>query len=326
MPMQHRHQNNTSTSKTSSSIMSTTNHSFSQFVSFFVILSPMIITTVSSFHTPMNTMKMMPHLSTSSTSSSSRRPNLGLYAASTDTTPTTTSLKSDIFEDPIKRSSKDSDNLLDELVGFLPPPPEDQFIMTGDIAVLFLYSFIGHAVDDYVVNSVFDSSQSTGEALHTLDPMQEVVHLQTPVWVDYANTSPTVVDQVISMNAKDTLLNQWGPLFSSPGVCTIALCSTWLLAGYLHRAFSFQNSIDCDIPRTLQKTMETWITMMIMMLGLTLGSNALVSHTPVLQTILGCPHCFDYLLTKDDALFLVDTASILISWRFMANVICQYLR
>lgn len=197
--------------------------------------------------------------------------------------------------------------------------------MTGDIAVLFLYSFIGHAVDDFVVNSVFESSETTQMAIQTLDPMQEVVRMQTPVWMDYTANSANVVDQLMSMNAKDTLLNQWGPLFSSPGVCTIALCSTWLLAGYFHRAFSFQNSIDCDVPRTLQKTLETWITMMIMMLGLTLGSNVLVDHTPVLQTVLGC-HCLDYLLTKDDALFLVDTASILISWRFMANIMCQMLR
>lgn len=255
------------------------------------------------------------------TKQATSRPNSRLYASAEPIIPT---LESDIFEDPLKRSKDNgSVNLLDELVGFLPPPPEDQFIMTGDIAVLFLYSFIGHAVDDYVVNSVFETAKSTEKALQTLDPMQEVVHMHTPVWVDAA--SPTVVDQVITMNAKDTLLNQWGPLFSSPGVCTIALCSTWLLAGYLHRAFSFQNSIDCDIPRTLQKTMETWITMMIMMLGLTLGSNELVNHTPFLQSVLGC-HCLDYLLTKDDTVFLVDTASILISWRFMANVICQYLR
>ncbi|KAL3928110.1 MAG: hypothetical protein SGBAC_012789 [Bacillariaceae sp.] len=245
-----------------------------------------------------------------------------------------TTLKSDVFEDPNtnnKRGSKNSNNndsdkdFLDELVGFLPPPPEDQFIMTGDVAVLFLYSFFGHAVDDYVVNSVFSTSPTTEEAIHTLDPLQEVVRMQTPVWMDYS-TAPNVLDQVISMNAKDTLLQQWGPLFSSPGVCTVALCSTWLLAGYLHRAFSFDNSIDCEIPKTLQKTLETWITMMVMMLGLTLGSNALVEHTPVLQTILGCQDCSDFLLTKDDALFLVDTASILISWRFTANVMCQFLR
>jgi len=288
---------------------------FRHFISLLVMLTP--ATTVSSFNVPAraHTNKKI--------QGSKRYPCLTSLQASTDPAVTTT-LKSDIFEDPSKQKEDNSDDLLDEIVGFLPPPPEDQFIMTGDIAVLFLYSFIGHSVDDFVVNSVFDASPSTEKAIQTLDPMQEVVHMQTPVWVDYS-TSPTVVDHVISMNAKDTLLNQWGPLFTSPGVCTIALCSTWLLAGYLHRAFSFQNSIDCDIPRTLQKTVETWITMMIMMLGLTLGSNALVDHTPVLQTILGC-HCLDFLLTKDDALFLVDTASILLSWRFMANIMCQYLR
>ena len=250
---------------------------------------------------------------------------LPLHASPKPATATTTAtMKSEVFEDSKRSKQKADEDLLKEIVGYLPPPPEDQFIMTGDIAVLFLYSFIGHAVDDYVVRSVFETSQSTQEAIRTLDPLQEVVRMQTPVWIEHG-TSPYIVDQIISTNAKDHLLNNWGPLFSSAGISSVALCSTWLLAGYLHRAFSFQNSIDCDIPTTLKKTMETWVTMMVLMLGLTMGSNALVNHTPVLQSILGC-HCLDYLLTKDDTLFLVDTASILIAWRWMANVMCQYLR
>jgi hypothetical protein len=230
---------------------------------------------------------------------------------------------SDIPQDNEMKSAAEEKGPFDELVGYLPPPPEDQFTMTGDIAVLFQYSYIGHSIDDYVVNSVFDSSESAREAIQTLDPLQEVVHMQTPVWLDHS--SPQLTDQIISMNAQGTLLNHWGPLFSSAGLCSVALCSCWLLAGYLHRAFLFENSLDCDTPTALQKTLETWITMVVMMVGLTFGSNALVGQTPLLQTWLGC-HCLDFVLTKDDMLLLLDSASVLFAWRYMANTIAQYLR
>eukprot|EP00980_Cylindrotheca_fusiformis_P022184 scaffold9078_cov129-Cylindrotheca_fusiformis.AAC.9 len=214
------------------------------------------------------------------------------------------------------------EKLFDDLVGYLPPPPEDQFTMTGDIGVLFLYSFMGHALDDYVVKSVFDSSDSARQAIETLDPLQEVVHIQTPVWLD---STPQLTDQIISLNAQETLMKTWGPLFSSAGVSSIALCSCWLLAGYLHRSFSYENSIDCDAASALQKTLVTWVTMIGILALLTLGSNALVGQTPLLQAWVGC-HCLDFLFTKDDMLFLVDSGTVLFAWRYMANIIAQYLR
>jgi hypothetical protein len=214
---------------------------------------------------------------------------------------------------------QDKTKLLEELVDFLPPPPEDQFMMTGDLFVLFLYAFTGHSVDDFVVKSVFESSESSRQAIQTLDPLHEVVHVHTPVWIDA--TSTMQVDQIIGMNAQQTLMNHWGPLFSSAGICSVALCSSWLLAGYFHRAFLFKNTIECDASKALQKTLETWTSMIFFMVLLALASNALVGQMPMLQEHFGCPCC---LLTKDDVLFLVDSASVLFAWRFMANMIGQY--
>merc|ERR1711935_232481 len=164
---------------------------FCQLISFMVILSSAI--DVSSFNT-----RVSCRTNVGKFDHSTPRTNHHLYASSK---PAITTLKSDIFQDPKNSKSNDGDDLLKEIVGYLPPPPEDQFIMTGDIAVLFLYSFVGHAVDDYVVKSVFESSQSTQQAIQTLDPMQEVVRMQTPVWIDHS-TPPYMVDQIISMNAK----------------------------------------------------------------------------------------------------------------------------
>lgn len=231
---------------------------------------------------------------------------------------------SDILQESNEKTSiaVEEIDLFDGLVECLPPPPEDQFTMTGDIGVLFLYSFTGHAVDDYVVKSVFDSSDSAREAIQTLDPLQEVVHMQTPVWLD---SSPQLTDQIISMNAQDTLLNHWGPLFSSAGVSSVALCSCWLLAGYIHKSFSFENTLDCDTPTALQHALRTWITMVVIMAGLTFGVNELVGQTPFLQAWLGC-HCLDFLFTKDDMIFMVDSGTVLFAWRYMASSIAHYLR
>ena len=165
------------------------------------------------------------------------------------------------------------------------------------------------------------SAGTSRDGFSTLDPMGEVVSLQNPVWV-----SPDMADSVLSMNAQDVLSNHWGPLFSSAGSSCVALCSCWLLAGWLHRAFLFRNSIDCSTPDALKKTFETWITAATLMFGLVLGSNELVHQVPLIQNWLGCVSCKGYILTKSDTTFLVDSSTVLIAWRYMANSIANYFR
>jgi hypothetical protein len=151
--------------------------------------------------------------------------------------------------------------------------------------------------------------------------MGEIVTLQNPVWVN-----PEMMDSVLSLNAQESLLNHWGPLFSTAGSGCVALCSCWLLAGWFHRAFLFQNSLDCEPSQALKKTFETWISTALLMFLLILGTNSLVSHVPVLETWLGCASCHDYLLTKSDATFLVDSSTVLFAWRYMANSIASNFR
>jgi hypothetical protein len=127
----------------------------------------------------------------------------------------------------------------------VPPPPEDQFIMTGDICVLFFYAFTSHSLNDYIVNSMLQRNDMTVlQVVHSLDPMGEVVNTQIPSWVQTQNQ--LAVDHVLSVSAQETLLNHWGPLFSTEGSACVALCTCWLIAGWLHRAFLFQNSVQCS--------------------------------------------------------------------------------
>jgi hypothetical protein len=239
------------------------------------------------------------------------------------------------------------------LARFLPPPPEDQFIMTGDVCVLFFYAFTSHCLNDAIVNSVLHQSDMTMvQAVHSLDPTGEFVNLQQPVWVQTQNQ--LVVDHVLSVNAQESLLNHWGPLFSTEGSASVALCTCWLLAGYIHRAFLFSNSVDCSADKVLYKTLETWLSTALMMFVLAAGANAVVEQIPILQTLL-CVKCTTSIanqvppadvasmmtdliggqwtpppqvkpeptsflsFTKADMMFIVDSMSVLVAWRFTAH-------
>lgn len=242
---------------------------------------------------------------------------------------------------------------------FIPPPPEDQFVMSGDICVLFLYAFTSHSLNDYIVNSMLQRNDMTVlQAVHSLDPMGEVVNTQMPSWVQSQNQ--LAVDHVLSVNAQETLLNHWGPLFSTEGSACVALCTCWLIAGWLHRAFLFQNSVDCTTDKALSKTVETWLSTCVLMVALAMATTAVVDHIPALQTLL-CVPCSAaraaangvtgmdgtvdatsgelllgtasavttsslLALTKADTMFIVDSMSVLIAWRFMANKMLNIFR
>ena len=245
-----------------------------------------------------------------------------------------TVLHSDV---PRDNNNEKRNPLIDDLKSWMPPPPEDQFIMTGDVGCLFLYAFTSHYLNNFVVDSVIASSENIQDALQTLDPTGEVTSLQSPVWV--AADQQHVVDSVLTINAQNQLLNHWGPLFSTAGSACVALCSCWLLAGWLHKAFLFQNSLDCDTPTALLKTFETWISMVLFMVLLTWSSNQLAIHFPQwiesVRTVVGVdPDPIAGatsegslpLFTKADTLFLVDSASVLFAWRYTANSMMKFFR
>eukprot|EP00529_Nitzschia_sp_RCC80_P019922 CAMPEP_0113484532 /NCGR_PEP_ID=MMETSP0014_2-20120614/24008_1 /TAXON_ID=2857 /ORGANISM="Nitzschia sp." /LENGTH=423 /DNA_ID=CAMNT_0000378133 /DNA_START=362 /DNA_END=1630 /DNA_ORIENTATION=- /assembly_acc=CAM_ASM_000159 len=241
----------------------------------------------------------------------------------------------------------------------LPPPPEDQFIMTGDIFVLFLYGFTSHSLNDFIVSNVLsDRTQSIQQAVHSLDPMGEIVNLQAvPVWVETQYTAS--VDRALSVSAQENLLSHWGPLFSTEGSACCTLVACWLVAGWIHRAFHYSNSVDCTTDKALSKVLETWVSMAIMLTLAAVGTSVFVDHfivgphhdlpTLLLQQQRNLLLCGDVVcntlntagtsatstatgaaaaaaaikvpgvLTKADGMFIVDSMSVLVAWRFMAN-------
>lgn len=250
----------------------------------------------------------------------------------------------------------------------LPPPPEDQFIMTGDIAILFLYAFTSHSINDSVVKGLLDDPRMTiPEAVKNVDPLQNIVNLQHPVWVDLAS-NPNVpfgnpsVDKALEVSARESLLNHWGPLLSTEGSACVALCTCWLIAGWFHRAFLFDNSTYCGADQALSKTVETWLTSALLLACLATGADWLVNHVPALQSLF-CVTCksaangtaggmgefkaamamtaeggdqgFNMLLmpmvsflslTQSDVLFIVDSLTVLIAWRWSAHRVLNIFR
>ena len=236
----------------------------------------------------------------------------------------------------------------------LPPEPEDQFIMSGDIAILFLYAFSSHSINDKIVNGLLnDPLKTIPEAVKELDP---TASMQAPVWVDLASNpnlpmGNPAVDHALEVSAREAFLNHWGALFSTEGSACVALCTCWLIAGWFHRAFMFDNSTYCRPDQVLLKTVETWLTSALLLAILATGTDWLVGHVPALQSVF-CVTCksaanagmgefkaammddssvafpiVHFLsLTQSDILFIVDSLTILLSWRWSAHRLLNTFR
>mmetsp|Transcript_10744 Transcript_10744/g.21636 ORF Transcript_10744/g.21636 Transcript_10744/m.21636 type:complete len:215 (+) Transcript_10744:1308-1952(+) len=214
--------------------------------------------------------------------------------------------------------------------------------MTGDIFILFLYAFSSHSINDAIVGGLLnDPKMSVPEAVRELDPLHDTVQLQTPVWVDVAASNPNVpfgnpsVDHALEVSARESLLNHWGPLLSTEGSACVALCLCWLLAGWIHRSFHFDATTYCGSDEALVKTVETWITAALLLAWCAAGTEFLVGHSPLLQNIF-CLSCANadanananaaVVLTQSDLLFVVDSLTVLIAWRWSAHQILNTFR
>lgn len=191
----------------------------------------------------------------------------------------------------------------------LPPGPEDQLTMTGDILALFVYSFLDHSMNgayqDMVEHRVGDPS--------VLDPAGELVAHQVPVWFDSVN----------SMESSEHLLALLGmpavsysPILGTAGISAVLLTACWLLSGYLHQAFLFQNTLQCRTDKVLTVTLQAWITTCMLMVGLAMASHYV------------CPTCSlsGLTLTKADADYIFDSLTVLLMWRFIVSWMLGYSR
>mmetsp|Transcript_13948 Transcript_13948/g.39703 ORF Transcript_13948/g.39703 Transcript_13948/m.39703 type:complete len:388 (-) Transcript_13948:185-1348(-) len=224
----------------------------------------------------------------------------------------------------------------------LPPSPEDQFTMIGDIGSIFVYACSSHTLNNMIVSHVVETSETLQDAIQALDPMHEVIknpdHL--PVWLF---NQPEYIQQQYLLNEVQTkLMDHYSPILSSIGTSFIALCGCWLVSGYIHQSFCFHNTLDCKTSHVLLKTLQTWITCITICLGFVVGCNFLFGgaasdNTDIIRTMtmlvtnnggsggMDIDSMMAILLpTQTDMMYIIDSLSVLVVWRFMLSVMLGY--
>lgn len=184
------------------------------------------------------------------------------------------------------------------MLGFLkpPPPPEDMFVLTGDVLALSVYGLADHIVSqDMTQQMVFDSKSSMElQQMATAD-------WGPPVWLD---STHSYHQHVLQVTLSDKLVTHYSPLLEQTSVAVCLLLTSWLLSGWWHQAFAVETTRNAE--RNLYKTGQTWLTSTAI-----LGSVVAVSHL-IMEPVT---------FTKGDITFLLDTLTVMTMWRFMASCI-----
>jgi hypothetical protein len=216
------------------------------------------------------------------------------------------------------------DKALSWLTSKLPPPPEDQLSIMGDISCLFLYSFLDHYVNrlyDNMMNSpdVIDTisasaaieSSSSVSLEFTSNPVTAAFTSSTlPVWFDTYSSAPFgTVPLTSALPLEHHII--YAPAIATAGMASVLMCSSWLVSGYFTGAFQFKNTLECSPHRAVVITAKTWVFSSLIMLGIAWGSDSLVGCVDCLHKSVG--------LTKADADYIFDSLSVLLLWRFLLS-------
>lgn len=190
----------------------------------------------------------------------------------------------------------------------LPPPPEDHFVLMGDLLSLATYGFSDHFFCNDMAHFMMrglDSPQKLYQAAASVPTSGGVLTSSSewgaPVWL---NTDHSFYEHVLHVTLQDRLVTTYSPVLEPVGLATCLLATCWLLAGWWHRAFLFPNTVACSTSRALTKTAQTWLTCTVLML-MTVG----VSHTVDTHAVF----------TRGDVDYILDSLTVLAMWRFLAS-------
>eukprot|EP00586_Coscinodiscus_wailesii_P019238 CAMPEP_0172495376 /NCGR_PEP_ID=MMETSP1066-20121228/69025_1 /TAXON_ID=671091 /ORGANISM="Coscinodiscus wailesii, Strain CCMP2513" /LENGTH=224 /DNA_ID=CAMNT_0013266999 /DNA_START=430 /DNA_END=1104 /DNA_ORIENTATION=+ len=187
----------------------------------------------------------------------------------------------------------------------LPPFPENEIILYGDIIALFVYAFLDH----FAASSL---SEESTIASFTSSSTSFLV----PVWSDASqhNAGVSLISKMMT-EQRDALISSsfvpmavhYSPCLAPAGVAAVLFGACWLVAGYFNGAFEYKNTFMCKPDQALIVTGRTWVMFASMMVGLALLSDNL---------FCGCNKLGG--LSQSDAAFIFDSLTVLITWRFMA--------
>ena len=198
---------------------------------------------------------------------------------------------------------------LERLKDKLPPAPEDQLAMSGDIIALFVYAFLDHTLNDMMASALASGDSATAAAIDPETATTLAMSTAIPVWYD-------MTQHTVPFNGAPVLPTlgyvPYSPAISTAGTSAVILVSAWLASGYFTGAFLFENTLNCKVSKAVAIVGRTWISATIITVGIALASDAWCDC--VTNPRLGG-------LTKADADFLFGSLSVLAMWRFVLSSI-----
>ena len=205
-------------------------------------------------------------------------------------------------------------NMKDLLVDFkLPPLPEDHFALSGDIVVLFVYSYI-----DHTINGLFSqaSQMDLPELVKaTLDP---TTYAPVPAWFD-----PYQITEHGHWLLQNSVENPYSPAIAASGLAFVSISFCWIVCGMFTQAFQMRNTLECDSSDALLVVGKTWVLTSLLMVGLTWGSDSLWHQIDLIHP-QSAPARGG--MTISDADFIFDSLTTLAFWRMLYNIMLGYNR
>jgi len=191
----------------------------------------------------------------------------------------------------------------------LPPEPEDQLAMSGDIIALFVYAFLDHFLNEMMASALVSGDSVTAAAIDPETATTLAMSTKVPVWWDVTqHTLPVGGAPVLPALG----YVPYAPAISTAGASAVILVSAWLVSGYFTGAFLYKNTLQCSVSKAVATAGRTWISATVITVGIALASDAWCDC--VANPSLGG-------LTKADADFLFGSLSVLTMWRFVLGSI-----
>ena len=202
---------------------------------------------------------------------------------------------------PEKRKQQQKQRKEDWPIEFLPPAPEDELVMMGDLFSLAIFGFSDHFLTNALARLFTHRLDSMYKIYHASATIDSQHYYHAPVWLDCTDNAHTV--NVMQLTLQDRLVTHYSPLMESTGVAICLLMTAWLLAGWVHGAFLFKHTLQCSPRVALMQTVKTWVTSSLLVFGVL----CLSSSSPEWEVLPG------------DVSFVVGSLSALVLWRFLAS-------
>ena len=207
-----------------------------------------------------------------------------------------------------------TNNIVDQFKNLLPPKPEDQIALGGDIVALLTYTYLDHIINEIFIEA---SAEMDVAELVTYDPNTASGGVQLPVWFDSANLATFGKNWLAHTHTEVA----YAPAISASGLAFVSISICWMVCGYFSGAFLNENTLNCKVDNALKVTFKTWIGTCILMVMLALSSDAMWGWLDSINA-LSAPARGG--LTTYDADYIFDSLTVLAFWRVMYNWLLGY--